>query len=60
MEEIMQIFLRKKSRAAALLTLFGALVLLTLAPARAQQQTLPALDQIRCVPASIRTSGKSA
>jgi hypothetical protein len=45
MEEIMQIFLRKKSRAAALLTLFGALVLLTLAPARAQQQTLPALDQ---------------
>jgi len=45
MEEIMQTFLRKKSRNTALLTLFGALVLLTLAPVRAQQQTLPALDQ---------------
>src|ERR1700687_4257175 len=41
----MQIFLRKKSRKTPLLTFFGALVLLTLTPARAQQQTLPALDQ---------------
>jgi protein-disulfide isomerase len=45
MEEIMQIFLRKKNRNTAVLTLFGVLVLLTLAPVRAQQQTLPALDQ---------------
>ena len=41
----MQILLRRKSRAAALLILFVILVLLTLAPVRAQQQTLPALDQ---------------
>jgi hypothetical protein len=34
-----------KSRNTARLTLFGALLLLTLAPVWAQQQTLPALDQ---------------
>ncbi|MGH9714010.1 MAG: hypothetical protein ACRD5M_12005 [Candidatus Acidiferrales bacterium] len=36
---------RKLSRTTALLTLFSALFVLTLAPARAQQQTFPALDQ---------------
>src|SRR5713226_299693 len=41
----MQKFLKKKSHNTALLTIFGALVILTLAPVRAQQQTLPALDQ---------------
>ena len=41
----MQNFLRKKSHNTALLTIIGALVLLTLAPVRAQPQTLPALDQ---------------
>ena len=41
----MQIFSRKRPRFTALLTLFGVLVLLTVAPVRAQQQTLPALDQ---------------
>jgi len=45
MEEIMQIFSRKRSRNTALLTLFGTLFLLGLAPVRAQQQALPALDQ---------------
>ncbi len=41
----MQIYARKWSRETALLPLFGALFLLSLAPARAQHQTLPALDQ---------------
>lgn len=41
----MQNFPTKRSRNTARLTLFGALLLLTLAPVRAQQQTLPALDQ---------------
>lgn len=41
----MQSVLRKKSRKTALLTLFSVLLLLTLAPVRAQQQTLPGLDQ---------------
>jgi len=36
---------RKWSCNAALLTLFGTLFLLALAPVQAQQQTLPALDQ---------------
>ena len=41
----MQIFARMRSRNTARLSLVGALLLLTLAPVRAQQQTLPALDQ---------------
>jgi len=41
----MQIFSRKRSRKAALVIFFGVLVLLTVAPAQAQQQMLPALDQ---------------
>ncbi len=41
----MKTFLRKRSRNTALLTLFGALLLLTPVPVRAQQQPLPALDQ---------------
>lgn len=41
----MQIFARMRSRKTARLSLVGALLLLTLAPVRAQQQTLPALDQ---------------
>lgn len=41
----MQIFARMRSRNTARLSLAGALLLLTLAPVRAQQQTLPALDQ---------------
>lgn len=41
----MQNFPTKRSRNTARLALFGALLLLTLAPLRAQQQTLPALNQ---------------
>ncbi len=41
----MQILLRNRSRNTALVTLVGALLLLTLTPVWAQQQTLPALDQ---------------
>lgn len=41
----MQIFLRDKSRRPVRIILFGALLLLSLAPARAQQQLLPGLDQ---------------
>jgi len=45
MEEIMQMFSRKRSRKTALIPLFGALVLLTVVSVQAQQQMLPALDQ---------------
>jgi hypothetical protein len=45
MENTMQTYPKKWSRITALLTLFGALSLAGLAPARAQQQALPALDQ---------------
>ena len=38
-------FSRKSSRKAALITVFGVLVLLTVASVQAQQQALPALDQ---------------
>lgn len=41
----MQIYSRKRSRSTAILTLFGALFLLGLAPARAQQQAFLTLDQ---------------
>ncbi len=41
----MQTYSKKWSRITALLALFGALSLAGLASARAQQQTLPALDQ---------------
>lgn len=41
----MRIFSRKGNRNMARVALFGALVLLTLAPLHAQQQALPALDQ---------------
>jgi len=41
----MQTYSKKWSRITTILTLFGILFLLGLAPARAQQQTLPALDQ---------------
>lgn len=41
----MQIYLRKWSRNTTLMTLFSALLLAGLVPARAQRQTLPALDQ---------------
>jgi len=45
MEKIMQIFSRKSSRNTAWLRVFGALLLLILAPVQAQQQTLPVVDQ---------------
>src|SRR5690349_19876861 len=41
----MQVFFGKKGRNIALLTLLGALFLVTVAPVRAQQPTLAALDQ---------------
>src|SRR5215467_12359201 len=41
----MRIHQGRRGRNAAFLTLFAALFLLTLAPLRAQQQALPALDQ---------------
>ncbi len=41
----MQIFSRKSSRNTAWLRVFGALLLLILAPVQAQQQTLPVVDQ---------------
>src|SRR5216683_6713508 len=45
MENTMQTYSKKWSRITALLALFGALSLAGLASGRAQQQTLPALDQ---------------